>query len=159
MNLFEITENIKGLYEQIDNIDEQVLIDTMEGLDCLLEEKAESYIKLIKLFENDIEGIKKESDRLKQLKKTRENEIVRLKKSLEKQLTKIGKKDLKAGLFRIKIQKNAPTLYIETQKHIPKEYYVEQDPKLDQKRLLDDLKNGTEVKGVSVCQSESIRIR
>jgi len=43
-------------------------------------------------------------------------------------------------------------------KAIPKNYYIEQEPALDKKALLADLKNG-DVPGAELQQSESIRIK
>ncbi|MFQ9546240.1 MAG: siphovirus Gp157 family protein, partial [Clostridium sp.] len=47
----------------------------------------------------------------------------------------------------------------EDEKLIPEEYWIEQAPVLDKKTLLAALKAGEEIPGVSIKQTESLRIR
>lgn len=44
-------------------------------------------------------------------------------------------------------------------KLIDKKYLIEQEPKIDKKAILADLKNDVEVKGCEIHQGESLRIK
>ena len=68
-------------------------------------------------------------------------------------------KRIKSELFTFNIQNNPPSLNVEDEMNIPFEYYIPQQPKLDKKELLNAIKNGLEIEGVSIKQGESLRIR
>ena len=70
-----------------------------------------------------------------------------------------GKTKFKGKLFSFNIQKNAPGVSILDEKLIPKEYLIEQAPVIDKKAILNDLKNGEDIPGVEIKQTESLRIR
>ena len=70
-----------------------------------------------------------------------------------------GKNKFKGQLFSFSIQKNPPSLNVDDEKLIPEEYWIEQAPVLDKKTLLAALKSGEEIPGVSIKQTESLRIR
>lgn len=70
-----------------------------------------------------------------------------------------GKTKSKGQLFNLSIQKNPPSLNVEDEKLIPEEYWIEQAPVLDKKAMLVALKAGEEIPGVSIKQTESLRIR
>ena len=83
-NLYELTGQFLELMDMLDDeeCDEQCIMDTLEGIDYEIEEKADGYAKIIKSLESDIEGLTKESDRLTARKKTYENRIKWLKQNL-----------------------------------------------------------------------------
>jgi len=68
------------------------------------------------------------------------------------------KKKFKTEYFSFNIQKNAPSLDIANEDHIPDKYYIT-ERKLQKRELLDAVKGGLEVDGVLLKQSESLRIR
>jgi hypothetical protein len=68
-------------------------------------------------------------------------------------------KRIKTELFTFNIQKNPPSVEVLNDSAIPKNYFVEQDPVLNKKAILADLKNGIEVPGAEMKQSEGLRIR
>ena len=84
-----------------------------------------------------------------------------IKSNLETFMILVGKKKFKTDLFSFGIQKNAPSLDIIDETKIPEEYFIPQDPKLDRKRLLADIKANPEKAAAyaGLKQTESLRIR
>jgi hypothetical protein len=159
MKLYEFTQNYLQLIERADEIDEDVLIDTIAAIKESLEDKAENIAKLVRSFEADTKTIKAEEERLKAKRKTLENQVVYLKKYLFEQLDAIGIEKIKRPLFTISIQANPPGVDVINSGEIPAEYWIFPDPVLDKKNLLLFLKTGETVPGATIKKSRGLRIR
>ena len=158
MNLYELTDSYQKILQLIEDGGEG-LEDTLESITDAIEEKADGYGKVIKNIEAQIEAIKNEEKRLADRRKSLESSVKRLKDSLYESMKLTETKRIKSELFTFNIQNNPPSLNIENEDAIPFEYYQPQAPKLDKKELLNAIKNGLEIEGVSVKQGESLRIR
>lgn len=163
MRLYEMTGMYLSLQEMMEDetVDQSVILDTMEGLTGEIEEKADSYGKIIRGLEEDVNGIKEETVRLEQKKRSLERNIGFLKRSLEKSMISMDKKKIKTPLFNFTVQKNAPSLEIINERDVPAEFWIAQAPKLDKKSLLAAVKESPEkFEGIATTkQSESLRIR
>jgi hypothetical protein len=159
MKLYEISNNIQELINMIDDISNEAFIGTMESLQFELHEKAENYAKVIKTIELEVDGLEKEVARLSTMKSARTSKIEYLKKAVEEAMILADDKKFKTDLFSFNVQKNNPSLDISDEAFIPVEYYILQDPKLDRKKLLDSVKNGLQIDGVNIKQTESLRIK
>lgn len=157
MNLYELTEKYKQIQELIENGSDN-LDDTLESLDDAIDDKLIGYASIIRNLEADVNAIKEEKKRLSDKQRTLENSIERLKDNVKTNLKATGKSKLKAGLFTLSLAKTPPKAVILDDKAIPKHYYIEQQPVLDKRALLDALKQG-EVKGAKLEQTESLRIK
>lgn len=140
-------------------IDPDVLADTMEGIEGEIEIKADGYAKIIRQIEADVAGIKAEEDRLTSRRRSMEANIKRMKESLQAAMQKTGKTKFKTELFSFGIQKNPASVMIAEGAHIPEEYLIQQEPKIDKPALKKALKDGAEFPGITLEQSESLRIR
>ena len=158
MNLYELTDSYQKILQLIEDGGED-LEDTLESITDAIEEKADGYGKVIKNIEAQIEAIKNEEKRLSDRRKSLESNVRRLKDSLYESMKLTKTKRIKSELFTFNIQNNPPSLNIENEDAIPFEYYQPQAPKLDKKELLNAIKNGLEIEGVSIKQGESLRIR
>lgn len=158
MNLYKLTESYLKLQQKIEDGGEG-LEDTLESITDAIEEKADGYGKIIKNIEAQIEAIKNEEKRLSDRRKSLESSVKRLKDSLYESMKLTETKRIKSELFTFNIQNNPPSLNIENEDAIPFEYYQPQAPKLDKRELLNAVKNGLEIEGVSIKQGESLRIR
>ena len=158
--LYDVVADIKELQEMATELelDAQTISDTLEMLNMEFEDKADNCAKAIRYLEGIVKALEVEIKRLQERKTIITNNIIRIKKSLEKAMCDTGNKKFKTLLFSYNVQKNAPSLDILDETKIPKKYYVKQDPVLDKKSLLVDAKVKN-VKGVSVKQTESLRIR
>lgn len=171
--LYELTGDFILLMEMLEDedCDEQMIMDTLEGIEYEIEQKADGYAKIIKSLESDVKGLENETDRLTTRKKTFENRIKWLKQNLEMSMRATGKKKFTTDLFSFGIQKNGGkrklTIDVELG-NIPEEYRIKQPDAIDGDKLRDYLKeNGIEGKDGSVncewChlepQGESLRIK
>lgn len=160
-NLYEITERYNNLLELLDNEEttQDILNSALNEVQDEFNEKALNIVKFIKNLESDVNGLDAEEKRLKAKKMAYKNKIDGLKKYLENGLIVSGFKKLDLGVFNISIAKNPASVNILDEKLIPKEYLIEQAPKIDKKAILNDLKNNIDVKGCEIHQGESLRIK
>lgn len=160
MKLFELTEQYQKLLSMVDEeSDIQAIQDTLEGIEGMIADKAESIAKLMKSIEADEQAIKAEEERLYARRKALENRRTSIKDYLENQLIEANIDKVKGTMFTVSIQNNPPSVNIQDDATVPDKYYVPQPPKLDKRALLDDLKAGAEYEGISLQQTRGIRIR
>lgn len=172
-NIYELTGQFLQLLDMLEDeeVDEQVIMDTLESVEYEIEDKADGYAKIIKALETDVDGIQKENDRLTSRKKTYENRIKWLKQNLEMCMRATGKKKFTTDLFSFNIQKNGGkrklTIDVDVE-NIPEEYRIKQPDAVNGDKLREYLKeNGLEGQDGSLncewChlepQGESLRIR
>ncbi|OFN55971.1 hypothetical protein HMPREF2552_04510 [Staphylococcus sp. HMSC062E10] len=159
-NLFELSTNYQQIYNLIsEQENELILKDTLASINDALENKADSYVAIIKSLKADNKAIDEEIKRLRQRKSSNENGIKRLKESLQLAMEETGKEKFKTSLNSYSIAKNSPSLDVQDESLIPKQYYVEQKPKLNKTELLKAVKDGLEIKGVELKQNRSLRVR
>ncbi|MGX0611643.1 siphovirus Gp157 family protein [Staphylococcus capitis] len=159
-SLFNLKDNYKQVYELIaDQEDEQILKDTLDSINDTLEDKADGYVAVIKSLETDNNAIDEEIKRLKQRKTSNENGIKRLKETLQQVMEETGKEKFKTALNSYSIANNPPSLEVKDKNVVPKEFFTEQEPKLNKKELLKAVKEGLEIKGIELKQSRSLRVR
>ncbi|WP_302579847.1 siphovirus Gp157 family protein [Clostridium saudiense] len=161
MKLYELTESYLNLQELLENpeVPQALITSALEQVGEELEIKAENIAKLIKTLEVDITGFKEEEKRLSDRRKSLENRVKNLKEYLDGAMKATGKTNFKGKLFSFNIQPNSPGVEVLDEKLIPKKYFVNQAPVLDKKTILKDSKNGEDIPGVKIIQTESLRIR
>ncbi|EAC5361796.1 siphovirus Gp157 family protein [Listeria innocua] len=154
--------SIQGKYQQLLNLAEQLdpelLKDTLESIDDELETKAENVAFVIKELEGQSLILEKETKRLAERKNTINNNVKRLKQSLFDAMITANKQKIKTNLFTLDIRKNPPSLIVEDESKLLN-YLIEQPKKLDKTKLSDDLKKGIEVPGAKIIQTERLQIR
>lgn len=156
--LYELTNEYRVVLDMLQDgeTDEQVLLDTLEGIDGEIEIKADNYAKIIKELEGNALSVKTEIDRLGNKKATLENNAKKLKDALEKAMREVKKDKFKTTLFSFNIQKNPPKLVIDLE--VPDEFLVPQPPKVDNSKIKDLLKT-KELEFAHLEQGTSLRIR
>jgi len=155
-NIYELTfdymrlqEYINQLLEQDDISEEdmQMLNDTFESINDSLESKVEGTLKVIKHIQYDADAFKAEEERLAKRRKTLENSVDLLKTNIKNMMIVTGQDKIKAGLFNVSLRNNPLTAHIFDESKLPKEYLIEQQPKVDKRAVTAALKNGAEVEG------------
>lgn len=161
MKLYELAENYLNLQELLENqeIQQELITNALDQVDGELEEKAENIAKLIKTLEVNINGFKGEEKRLSTQRKTLESRVKSLKGYLDEAMKLTGKRKFKGKIFSFNIQPNPPSVSVLDEKLIPQKYFIEQEPLIDKKSILIDLKNGQDIPGVELKQTESLRIK
>ena len=157
MNLYELSI----AFQEVQNmeLDPEVMKDTLDSIEDAIENKAENIAKLIRNLESDVSAYKEEEDRLKKKRQATENKVKWLKTYLEDNMKLTGKTKFKSGMFNFSIQKNPASVNITDERIIPEEFLIPQLPKIDKTALKDVLKNGIEVPGAELKQTEGLRIR
>lgn len=162
--LYEIAEQYKALETMLydGEVEEQLIWDTLEGIDMEFEDKADNYAKLIKGLAADAKILKEEEERLYCRRKALENRAAWLKSKLEENMRFIGKTKFKTPLFSFNIQKNGgkqPLEITENLADIPMKFLIQQNPVPDKEAirayLADHVVDWAELKPYG----ESLRIR
>ena len=167
-SLYEVTGNILALQELLESPldDEDLLKYTLEAVQGEYELKLESYCKVIKNLEADMEALKNEAKRLTDKRKTLENNIDKLKKAMFESMKATNTPKVKGQLFTVAIQKNGgviPINYDKNDKNItanlPDQLVnIVETPNLDAIREL--LEAGKVVDGFTLGErGESLRIK
>ncbi len=159
--LYELTSEYLQLLEMAEDpdVDPETLADTMEAIGGEIEDKADGYARVMKQIEANAAGIKAEIDRLTARKTSMENNVKRMKESLQAAMEVTGKKKFKTALFSFYIQKNPASLKIDDLEAVPESFLVPQPPKVDSAAIKDALKAGAVYDFAHLEQGESLRIR
>lgn len=159
--LYELTENYNNLLELLEDetIPQEIIEKSLSTVSEEIDVKAENIAKVIKSIEVDTKGLKEEEQRLAARRNSLENRLSNLKDYLYQSMKALDKQKIKGSLFTLGIQKNPPSVNISNIDSIPKDYFVAQEPLLDKKAILADLKTGKLVEGAEIKQTESLRIR
>lgn len=162
--LYELTDDYLTLLEMAEDpdMDEIAFLDTMEGIEGAIEDKAENYAKVIRTLEGDAAACDAESKRLRNKKQTIENNIKRMKAALQMAMEATGKRKFKTQLFSFNIQKNPAAVVVDEQyiENIPERFLVRKDPEINRKAIKDAITAGEDLEGIAhLEQTESLRIR
>lgn len=166
-SLYDLTGDYIKFAEYMEQVElepemQEALEDALNNLDEDIEIKLENYAKIIKNFESDIAGLKAEEERLAKKRKAMENSIKHMKERMTIAMQQTGKLDIKGELFKFKVQANPPAVVMDVNyiEDVPEKYLIAQDPKIDKKKLAEDLKAGVDLDGVAHLEaSASVRIR
>lgn len=157
--LYKLAADYNHVIDLADQLDEGTLKDTLDSIEEVFDDKVENIAKAIKEIEGQAEMIKAEKDRLAKREQTMRNNAKSMKRYMQDQMEAVGKRKVQGKLLTVAIQRNASSIRIESEENIPKEYYVPQPDKLDKTHLKQELKQGVEIPGVELVQTESVRIR
>ena len=166
-SLYDLTGDYAKFAEYMEQVElepemQEALEDALNNLGEDIEIKLENYAKIIKNFESDIAGLKAEEERLAKKRKAMENSIKHMKERMTIAMQQTGKLDIKGELFKFKVQANPPAVVMDVNyiEDVPEKYLIAQDPKIDKKKLAEDLKAGVDLDGVAHLEaSASVRIR
>lgn len=163
-NIYELTQDYLRLLEMAEDpeLDPEVIADTFEGIEGELEIKAENYAKVMKNLEGDIAALKAEEERLAKKRKAIENNIKRMKGTLQEAMELTGKTKFKTELFSFGIQKNAPSVVIDAAdiRDIPEDYLKFKEPEVDKTAIKNAINAGVDFEGLAHLEvSQSLRIR
>lgn len=157
MTLFQMSDTARQLHELLESgdIDEQVLLDTMESIGAA--EKLEDYVYVLKSMEAEMSMYDTEITRLKENKRVLENRTEYLKSKIIEYMQASGQKSANAGTFKLTMRESK-SCEITDADAIPLEYMREIPAKLepDKKQMLKDMKDGKRIDGASLKTSYSV---
>ena len=159
-NLYKLNEAWQELVNMLyqDDVDEQMVLDTLESIEGEIEDKADNYAYIIAEILNDANACKLEKDRLNKRQKTLENKASQLKQSLADTMKNTGKTNFKTQLHTFRIQKNGGKRALTIDGEVPEEYQktiIENDTD----KIRQALEEGKELPFAHLeAQGESLRI-
>ena len=159
MKLYDLAQNYAQLLEMVEEMESDALVDTLESLQDAIEEKVENIAKLIRNLEADAKIIKEEEQRLAERRRAIEAKVDKLKTYLQEQLEIAGLQKVKRPTITVSIQANPPSVDVIDETAIPSDFLIPQPSKLDKKSILERLKNGEAIPGVTLKQTKGVRIR
>ena len=162
-SIYELTEDYIKLLSMAEDpdIEEEVFLDTLEGIEGALEDKAEGYAKVMRQLETNASGLDAEIKRLQERKTLVTKNVERMKKTLQTMMEATGKTKFKTELFSFNVQNNPPSLVLDSEdiETIPMEYLAPQDPKIDKTKIKADIKAGKEITFAHMEATKSLRIK
>jgi Siphovirus Gp157 len=171
LNLFNLQNHYLQIVNMANEMDEETLFDTLEGIQDAIEVKLENYVYVIRSIEAQNEAIAKEEERLAAYKKGNTATINRLKGAILEAVETLGESVPKSKsaakrlninsqfLKNITVQNNPAKVKIEDSKKLPGSYFKPQEPKIDSAMILKDLKAEKEVPGAIMIQERGLRIK
>ncbi len=159
-NIFEINEKYLEVLEMVNqDVDPQIIEDTLESIESELHEKVDNTIGLKRSVDGDVDVIDKEIKRLQDIKKQKQNLSDRLKQILQDMLDQRDLQKYRTPTNYIYKRKNAPSVYVTNESLLDKSYFIQQEPKLNKKQIKEDIKAGVDVTGAELRDSESLVIK
>lgn len=163
-SLYELTSDWLQLMDLLENeeVDEQVVQDTLEGLEGEIEDKLQNCIFVIRNLEKDMKGFETEEKRMKKGKETCETRIKSLKKYMQTAMEVIGKEKVKTKFNSLWIQNNTPSVVMDVQSvdDVPIEYLTMPKPTINKTKIAEDIKAGVDLSMIAHLEStRSIRFR
>src|SRR5699024_9776601 len=161
--LYDISNEYKELLDlmQSEEVDEETIQDTIEstGLKDDFRNKIDGYLYVIDDLEASNDRIKNEEKRLAERRRMQEKNIRKMKDTLTDTMQLLDIQKERTDRYTVWVQNNPIKLSIQDDQFIPKEFYEEQQPKLNRKKLTEYIKEGKEKKGEELTQSKGIRKR
>lgn len=160
-NLYQLTNNYEQVLSMIydEDVDEQMILDTLESIEGEIEDKADGYAKIIKELEVQRDARKAESKRLSDSAKVFDNRVNSLKQNLFNAMKQTGKTKFATDLFTFNIAKNGGKQALTIDGDVPEEYtktIIENDTD----KIRADLEAGKELPFAHLePRGESLRIK
>lgn len=158
--LYEISQDILNcvsVEEGLINIETGEVIDAEKLAELKMErgQKIRNIALWIKNLRADVKAYKEEKDVFYARQKAAENKMAQLENYLAHVLD--GEK-IKEKEYSISWRKSK-SVNISNEKNIPKEYLIEQEPKVNKTLISKDLKNGVDIPGAELVENMNIQIK
>lgn len=163
MKLYELTDNYRQLLELSEDETEnsEALDTTLEMLQDSIEDKVENVVKAIRILESQKQMFKNEATIMNNKAKVVDNRINSLKEYINNSLEVAKMENVEAGLFKVRRQKNNPSVEVTSESLLPTEFLIKETSiKADKKAILKALKEGKEFEGATYAPEKyHIRIQ
>lgn len=124
-NLYELETEYKMLLDMAEDpeCDQQAIVDTLEGLEGEIAQKACGYAKVIRQLEADSKALKEEAKRFSDRAVVAENNAKRLKEAMKNAMEVMNMKEIDAGLFKLKLAGNGGKKPLIIDAEVPEEFF------------------------------------
>lgn len=155
-----IAQTMSDLKNSLDEVDPEVLADTLESLEGEFTDKVEFLIGLSKEYQSYADACKQEEERLNQRRKSYERKVEGIKDFIKSQMIYADLKKLNYPLFTVSVQMNPPAVKFYDEMSVPVDYRITKlTEAIDKKAILEALKSGDTVPGAMLEQGQSLRIK
>lgn len=157
MNLYEIKQEFEKAIEECVDMETGEIINParLDELNMVLTDKRENVALYIKNLSAEVKAIDEEAKNLTNRKRVLNNKVEGLKKYLADNLE--GHKFETAKVV-VSFRKSEQ-LEINSTEHIPAEYLISQEPKIDKVALKKSIKQGVVINGVQIITKQNIQIK
>ena len=157
MNLYEIKQEFEKAIEECVDMETGEIINParLDELNMVLTDKRENVALYIKNISAEVKAIDEEAKNLTNRKRVLNNKVEGLKKYLADNLE--GHKFETAKVV-VSFRKSEQ-LEINSIEHIPTEYLISQEPKIDKVALKKSIKQGVVINGVQIITKQNIQIK
>lgn len=160
MTIYELNADWQRVFDMLldPEIPEEAVFDTIEMIEAGMDDKADSYAKILKSMEGDTSQIDAEIKRLQERKQAINRRHDWMKQSLFDMMKATGRTKFKTALFSFGIQKNGGKKPINLTDTVPAQWLKPGDP--DMGKIREYLENGGELPFAVIGEpGESLRIR
>ena len=162
--LYKLTATMKHLLDLVQSgeVDQETIEDTIESMDLTtdIERKIDGYAYVMDELKASNERIRNEEKRLAQRRRVQQNNYDRMRETLLDQMKLLEMDRVKTDKYTVSVRKNPVKVVVSDESNIPKDFFVEQRPKVDRKKLKEHLESsGEHLDGVELTQEESLQIR
>ena len=163
-SLYVLTGDYLALSNKLNDsdLDEQAILDTLEGASGELEVKAKNIAMFIRNLEASAEQIKLAEQSMSARRKSIENKAESIKLYLKDNMKRADITEISCEYFSLKIKKNPPKLVIDDSGQIPSELYIyppAPEPYPDNAAIKALLMAGNKVNGTRLEQAERLEIK
>lgn len=159
MTLYNLSKEFETLYELANEAEGDELIELFDELHESLSDKLDNSAKVIKQLQADVDALKTEEERLKQRRKTIENNIDRLRDMMLSALKSSGEAKMKSTLFSFSVRSSA-SVHITDESLLTSGYIrTKTVTEPDKKAIKETLDKGIDVEGAEIVYNESLQIK
>ena len=161
--LFILAAEHRALSDKLHDLDldDQTIIDTLEGESTDLVEKGKNVAAVFRNLESDAKQIKEAEQQLAERRKSIEKRAESLKNYLKTNMEVAGIQKIDCPWFVVSLANNPEAVTVDDESLIPRDYFKEipASYQLDRVLVKQAIKEGYEVPGAHLSRGTSLRIR
>lgn len=170
MKLYEIADDYNGLLTAIENgelQDDEAVADSIESIQAVFEDKAESIALIIKSLAAEADAIKAEVDTLTSRIRAKQNSAERLKRYLASNLLSVGKQKLETSKVKLSFRKSESVTITDEQAlfaacksgGFEKLCKTKLETSFDKREIAKVIKSGVELAGAEITTTNNLQIK
>ncbi len=148
--LYELTEEARELQDMIEEYPPETFSDTIESLQLMIEDKADSYAAVNQNITNEIAALKAEEERLRARRNALERNQMCLCKAIREAMNALGKTKIKTEKFTFSVSKNGGLQPIKVDMEKLPDKFKKMIFEPDNDRIREAIKAGETIEGVEV---------
>ncbi|MCX8017689.1 MAG: siphovirus Gp157 family protein [Rhodocyclaceae bacterium] len=162
--LYELAAEYRQALQTLSELDlpEEVVRDTLEGLQGDLQVKATNVAAFVRNLEATAQAIKQAEEQMAARRKAIEARAERIRQYLLENLKACGIQRIESPWFVIALRDNPPSVEVFDEAQLPPEFLVAPpppDPRPDKRAILAALKAGREVPGARIVRGQRVEIK